>query len=397
MAFKKVRGAIRGFVGSIAGDLNSITSGLSDKVSGAGNKFDQRIADSLSDLLTGLTGTRTSNIPAISKQVLETKGVNREARAKVLNDPGQGRAEKTPGIKTALRFPEHFQSELGQGKNLNNYIHFRSLERQVTDVDGENLYDIFLYIPDGLTDNLAVTYSEADKGIVEGLIGAYKSDMNNFSTEGLGTSKEEIGQIVLGAAPGGSILKQAAGQTVNPLKFQLFEGVSFRTYSYTFNLRPKNSNESRSIQNIIYAFKLSALPGTTGANKRIYTFPNEWAIRFRGPFKDHIDYPLVSICTGVEVNYSDGQSFSTFQDGTPMSVGLTLNFTETTTLTRDKYKSRSSAFGSTDGGREATQEGGSDLITSNDTNATLNQQAEIKRAKAREKAKQDIIDKTDGN
>ena len=392
MAFKKVRGAIRGFVGSISGDLNSITSGLSDKVSGAGNKFDQRIADSLSDLLTGLTGTRTSNIPAISKQVLETKGVNRENRNKVLNDPGRGRATKSPGVKTALRFPEHFQSEQSEGTNLNNYIHFRSLERQVTDKNSENLYDIFLYVPDGLTDNLAVSYTEADKGIVEGLAEAYKAEFAG----GTGTSGEELKEIIMAAAPGNSIIKQAAGQTINPLKFQLFEGVGFRTYSYTFNLRPKNKNESLAIQNIIFAFKLSALPGTTGANNRIYTFPNEWAIRFRGPFKDHIDYPLVSVCTGVDVNYSDGQSFSTFQDGSPMSVGLTLNFTETTTLTRDKYKSRSASFGSTNDNRESTQEGGSDLVTKDEGHAAMNAAGAVIRKKKREAAAKELEDRKAG-
>ena len=125
---------------------------------------------------------------------------------------------------------------------------------------------------------------------------------------------------------------------------------------------------------MIYAFKLSALPGTTGDNNRIFTFPNEWAIRFRGPFKDKIDYPLVSVCTGVDVNYTDGQGFATFSDGSPMSVGLTINFTETATLTRDKYKKRSSAFFGSD--RESSQEGGSDLITTNDA------VAEVKRTQA---------------
>ena len=70
MAFKKLRGAVKGFIGSVSGDINSLTNGLESKISRAGNKFDQRITDSLSDLLTGLTGVRTSNIPAISAEVL---------------------------------------------------------------------------------------------------------------------------------------------------------------------------------------------------------------------------------------------------------------------------------------------------------------------------------------
>ena len=384
MAFKKLRGAVKGFVGSVKGDINSLTSGLESKISRAGNKFDQRIADSLSDLLTGLTGVRTSNIPAISAEVLEMKGKNREARANALKNPFRGRAEGTPSSKISLRFPEAFDSENGRGQNLTNYIHFRSLERNVKDKDciREDLYDIFLYVPDTLQDNISVAYKEAEKGVTDALIGA--SMFGNESS--LGVSGDELLEIVKAGAPGGDILKQSAGKTVNPLKFQLFEGVNFRTYSYTFNLRPKNSNEAKSIQQMIYAFKLSALPGTTGDNNRIYTFPNEWAIRFRGPFKDKIDYPLVSVCTGVDVNYTDGQGFSTFSDGSPMSVGLTLNFTETATLTREKYKKRSAAFGNDDSSRETSQEGGSDLITTDDAVAEVARVRALREAEAKAEA-----------
>ena len=383
MAFKKARGAIRGFIGSIAGDLNSLSSNLDSKVSRAGNKFDQRIADSLGDLLTGLTGVRTSNIPEISAEVIQTKEKNRENRAKVLNEPGQGRAKKTPSNKVALSFPENFAREDGTKDKLSNYIHFRSLERNVPEKSGEEIYDIFLYVPDTLTDNLSVAYKEAEKDVVAGIVGA------TFGNETLGSqnSMGELFEIVKAGAPGGDLLKQTAGRTVNPLKFQLFEGVNFRTYSYTFNLRPKNIEEATVIQEMIYAFKLSMLPGTTGQADRIYTFPNEWAIRFRGPFKDNIDYPLVSVCTGVDVNYADGQSFATFNDGMPTSVGLTLNFTETATLTRQKYQQRSSAFFTTEGQREATQEGGSDLITTEDTQRVRDNYKKEQKKKAEEEKK----------
>jgi len=388
MSFKKVKATAKSYVSSAKGDLNNIINdvkSIDSKIGELGNKFDQRIADGLSDLLTGLTGIRVSNIPEISAEVLDMKGKNREARAAILNDPSKGRSSESPSNKIALTFPKEFRKEDGTGQPLTNYIHFRSLDRNVKDHSGEDVYDIFLYVPDTLQDNVSVTYKEAEKGIVEGIVGQI------FNEEGAQTSSEELGNIIISGAPGGDLLRQAAGKTVNPLKFQLFEGVNFRTYSYTFNLRPKNADDAQSIQEIIHAFKLSALPGTIGANKRIYTFPNEWAIRFRGPFKDHIDYPLVSVCTGVEVNYTDGQSFSTFIDGAPTSVGLTLNFTETSTLTRDKYKNRSSAFLNVNSdAREQSQEMGSDLVTTNEQKRQASEKArKEKEAKAKEKKAQE--------
>ena len=383
MSFKKVKATAKSYVSSAKGDLNNIINdvkNIDSKIGELGNKFDQRIADGLSDLLTGLTGIRVSNIPEISAEVLDMKGKNREARAAILNDPSKGRSSESPSNKIALAFPKEFRKEDGTGQPLTNYIHFRSLDRNVKDHSGEDVYDIFLYVPDTLQDNVSVTYKEAEKGIVEGMIGSL------FMNEDFGSqnSKEEVMNLVKSGAPGGDLVMQSIGKAVNPLKFQLFEGVNFRTYSYTFNLRPKNADDAQSIQEIIHAFKLSALPGTAGEASRIYTFPNEWAIRFRGPFKDHIDYPLVSVCTGVEVNYSDGQSFSTFIDGAPTSVGLTLNFTETSTLTRDKYKNKSSAFLNVNSdAREQSQEMGSDIVTTDE----IVRQQKAKKARQEKEAK----------
>ena len=66
--FKKSKGAIKNYIGSIKGDFNNALKGLSSKFgssSGVSNSFDQRIGDALSDLLTGSTGIRTSNIHSI--------------------------------------------------------------------------------------------------------------------------------------------------------------------------------------------------------------------------------------------------------------------------------------------------------------------------------------------
>ena len=62
-------------------------------------------------------------------------------------------------------------------------------------------------------------------------------------------------------------------------------------------------------------------------NNRIYTFPNEWAIKFVGPVKNYIDFPLSAVCTGVDVDYGGGQPFANMIDGGPSAYTLTVNFT----------------------------------------------------------------------
>jgi hypothetical protein len=336
--FKKSKSAVKNYVGSVKGDANAIGSQLKNKLGSKealSNTFDQRISDGLSDLLTGATGIRTSNIPEISDKAMKAKSKNREARAKVLNG-AMTRAGDNPPTGVKLKFPESFLREDGQADELTNYIHFRSKSRRMSE-PGEEVYDIFLYIPDNLNDTLQVEYEDAERGLLEALVG-------KLTGQDLGLDGGDLKQIMIENAPGSSVIKKAAGKTVNPMKFQILKGVNLRTYSYDFMLRPKSEKEANTIREMVYAFRVSALPGVSGENDRVYTFPNEWAIRFHGPFKDFIDYPLISVCTGVDIDYTGGQAFQALSDGAPAAISLKLSFTETSALNRKKYNAGVSAF-----------------------------------------------------
>ena len=115
---KKTKKTLKNHIGSVSGDLNSAFSKLKSKFGSVGNfsnSFDQRISDGLSDLLTGATGIRTSNIPEISSEVLSMKQKNREARAQILNK--DQRTSGTPGNKIEpITFPQNFLGE--NNKNI---------------------------------------------------------------------------------------------------------------------------------------------------------------------------------------------------------------------------------------------------------------------------------------
>ena len=353
MSFKKSRKTLSNYVGSVESDLNDIVSkigGTFGSIGNLSNSFDQRISDGLSDLLTGATGIRTSNIPEISSEVLDMKSQNREARSKALE--GRMRGFDTPTAKTKLQFPSDWRTENNESGNMQNYIHFRSLPRKNSEA-GDRLYDIFLYVPDAMQDDVSLGYEEGERGLAEAVLSKF------FGSGGGVADGSEIKALVLDGIGAGKILKSAAGQTINPMKFQLFQGVNMRTYSYDFVLYPENVGDSEIIREIGYAFKKSALPGTTGGNKRIYTFPNEWAIRYHGPMKNWIDYPMVSVLSDVKVNYAVNGT-QRMIDGSPQAVGLSLSFSEVVTLDRDKYDLRVAAYTNADGDRrEQTQEGGS--------------------------------------
>lgn len=358
--FKKSKSAVKSYVGSVKGDANAIGTGLKDKF-GSGksisNTFDQRISDGLDDLLTGVTGIRTSKIPEVSAERIAALEKNREARAQKLNTGGRERAHRAEGDPPKafmMKYPTVFPDENSKGGNLQNYIHFRSLERRNAGPN-EEVFDIFLYVPEASEDSVQVAYKEESKGLLESIIAKFMGKGQGGSDQGFDDQMKQGMVDTLG----GSIGKAATGKVANPMKFQLFEGVNNRTFSYDFMLYPENAGDSKTIRSICYAFKKCALPGTVpGSAGRVYTFPNEWAIRYHGPMKDWIDYPMISVLTDVKVDYG-AQKNNRMMDGAPAAVGLSLSFSEVMTLDRDKYDSRvASQTNVGSNAREQSQEGG---------------------------------------
>ncbi len=376
---KKIKKKRLGLSGSVSGDLNAVGSKLFG--GGFGNKFDQRLTDAFGDLITGLTGVRTSNVPQIGKQVLDAKQKAREARQKAVAGYDARVAKTKPANSVPLVFPESYFNEEGTTKDkFPNSIHFRSLPRKkfdaseggigegresggtASDAHGdrgawgsvdprtESTFDIFLYLPHQLGDAVKLSYNnDNEAGIMESMFAKLFSfgDTDDAVKENVGANNTDFGemlQVLKDKLPGGAIVQQATGALVNPMKFQNFTGVEFRNYSYKFTLKPSSPQEAFTIKKIIAAFKLSALPGVAGENGRIWTQPNEWAIKFRGPISNWIDFPLTVACTNVEVDYSHGGSYTLMEDGSPAAIDLTVSFAETTQLARQKYMNQVSAL-----------------------------------------------------
>jgi len=392
VAFNKFKTKVDGYLGSAEDDYNNITSkwnefktdfGTGKNLGKIGNKienlFDQRISDGLDDLIHGALGFRTSNIPSIGSEILDARRNNRSARQRALTsdakqnklngflpgDPDNPEVESTPPSHTILRYPsfKSMKTESGIPIEFPNWIHFRSLKRRHKGVDPEakslgdgpishdtqaetnKLYDIFLHLPDNLADNLQVSYSESEADILSTILNSLFGDKENNMTGGAAIDMEMIKKQLSAILPGSGLRQMQAGAMVNPKKFQTFGGVPFRTFTYAFTFRPKNAQESNELRNIFSAFKTSMLPGVQGAMMGTWTFPNEWAIEFDGLIKDWLDFPLTSVCTGCDIDYTGGQGYSSTFDGAPMAVTMNLTFTETVSLNRARFYNEVSAAG----------------------------------------------------
>jgi hypothetical protein len=81
-------------------------------------------------------------------------------------------------------------------------------------------------------------------------------------------------------------------------------------------------------------------PEFKDANNFVYVYPSEFDIEYfiNGSPNDNLNRISSCVLTEMNVNYSPNGVFSTFPDGTPTQINLTLNFVELETLTKERIE-----------------------------------------------------------
>ena len=285
---------------------------------------------------------------------------------------GQSYAKKPPKVRgNDLVYPYYDQ--------LENYIVFLSRpRRQRGSVQAEvhKERQVALYVPDTLISQSTVTYtadgvSDIARALDQVMEGFKKGLGDGFAAMGEQANKNmtKFIQTAQNKITGGfSNLK--AGRAKNPLQEQQLTGLPFRSWDFTFDFWPKSKEEAAKVNEIIYVFRSSMLPDaysealsmdiTPGdiiggedddkfmeikdkvkdveVNASYFNYPNIFEIYFEGPLGNKIDGFLPAVCANAQVDYTGGQKFSTFSDGQPVHIQLTLNFLEIKTMTLGNYE-----------------------------------------------------------
>ena len=285
---------------------------------------------------------------------------------------GQSYAKKPPKVRgNDLVYPYYDQ--------LENYIVFLSRpRRQRGSVQAEvhKERQVALYVPDTLISQSTVTYtadgvSDIARALDQVMEGFKKGLGDGFAAMGEQANKNmtKFIQTAQNKITGGfSNLK--AGRAKNPLQEQQLTGVPFRSWDFTFDFWPKSKEEAAKVNEIIYVFRSSMLPDAYSealavdftpldivggededklmeikdkvkdveVNASYFNYPNIFEIYFEGPLGNKIDGFLPAVCANAQVDYTGGQKFSTFSDGQPVHIQLTLNFLEIKTMTLGNYE-----------------------------------------------------------
>ena len=171
------------------------------------------------------------------------------------------------------------------------------------------------------------TFFGSDLGAVGAQVGKLVTGLGSFATGGLGAGVGAAVQRRTGIAP--------AAMTE-----MIFNGIDYRTFSFTFKFTPRSRKESDVVNNLLHAIKDAMLPARYGAGQSIaaYHVPHEFVIRFMKGTKinPYIDQIGLCACTGVDIDYGSDK-FSTHPSGDPVSIDATLTFRELELMERTRY------------------------------------------------------------
>ena len=239
-----------------------------------------------------------------------------------------------------------------------------------------NAGTILLPIPSNIQDTNNVNYGESSlnglaavgvSAVEEGMIGLgnfvgsggvdkidfkkFESNIKNKLTAGLGGGDEDVAFVTASdivtkkliseavSIFGGNVttqqlLARETGEILNPNMELLFNDVTVRNFRFSFKLTPRNPKEAEQVKLIIRAFKRNMAPqaqgGVQGAGNFFLRTPNVFKLRYRSGAKDHPFLNKFKQCflTDVQTTYTGEGVYTTYDDGTPVSIILDLSFKE---------------------------------------------------------------------
>jgi hypothetical protein len=132
------------------------------------------------------------------------------------------------------------------------------------------------------------------------------------------------------------LLARTGGQILNPNMELLFNGVTLRTFRFSFKMTPRDSKESEQVKLIIRSLKknMAAKPDGTFLKS-----PNIFDLVYRQGPGDHkfLHKFKPAALTDMSVNYTGENVYATYHDGTPISISMDLTFKELVPIYENDY------------------------------------------------------------
>lgn len=142
----------------------------------------------------------------------------------------------------------------------------------------------------------------------------------------------------------------ATGKVQNPMLEMLYKSPNFRSFNFEFTFYPRDEKEALEVQRIIERLRFHQAPELVKDAQGFLVPPSEFDIKFYYAGAQNPNIPAIATCvlTSIDVNYAPN-GFSAYEvpgenrpalgrTGMPVAIQVTLQFQETTYLTKEDYR-----------------------------------------------------------
>jgi hypothetical protein len=198
---------------------------------------------------------------------------------------------------------------------------------------------IAIFMPGSILYGQQNQYEEISMTAIAGNVG--KAGLQYATAALSGLASGALGKAV-GRASGSATAINALGQSIgtiasitqnpiNPRVEVLFSTTNQRQFVFEFLMAPRNEQESKTIEQIVRTLRFHAVPELNSSTGGL-TFipPAEFDITFFHKGVENVKIPRINTCVlnRIDVDYSPQGVYSTFKNGYPVAVRLSLAFTE---------------------------------------------------------------------
>ena len=199
---------------------------------------------------------------------------------------------------------------------------------------------IALYVDGPPSIKYSMNYANKELGTLLGVLSGSVFDGQNLvggSAEAVSAMGATLAKLpgAFGGADVASALSVSSGTALNPFRETVFESVDFRSFAFKYKFFPKNKKESDDVYDIIKAFKFHMHPEMS-EGKLFFIYPSEFDITYYFGSEETNYFHKFTTCVleSMDVSYG-GEQFSSFKDGAPTEINMSLTFRELEILTKN--------------------------------------------------------------
>lgn len=204
---------------------------------------------------------------------------------------------------------------------------------------------IALHIPHQLSVRYGTQWSEVDTALLQGAADMSEAIINGLNNKGANSklatgpaiAREGAAAIALNKVENSGAVSAALGIAANPKMEQTFKGVDFRKFTFEYQFFPRDITEAKNIMNIIYQFKFHMHPEFKSDLNYVWIYPSEFDIIYYtgGIESPHLHKHTSCVLEEMTVNYTPNGNFSTFSNGMPTQINISLGFKELQVLSKE--------------------------------------------------------------